>query len=91
MEGDGSFSIQRGGNFILVFSITQTSKDLPLLGAIKDFICNLPGDYKIRSNHKGGVVSISTSQGVGNPMSILGVTNRYFLKNVLVPFFDSLV
>jgi hypothetical protein len=91
VEGDGSFSIQKGGNFILVFSITQVSKDLPLLGAIKDFICNLPGDYKIRSNHNGGVVNISTSQSVGNPASKLGVTNRYFLKNVLVPFFDSLV
>jgi hypothetical protein len=91
VEGDGSFSVQKGGNFILVFSITQVSKDLPLLGAIKDFICNLPGDYTISSNHNGGVVNISTSQSVGNAVSKLGVTNRFFLKNVLVPFFDSLV
>ena len=93
MEGEGSFSIQKGDNFILVFSVTQGSKDLLLMEAIKDFICNLPGDYKIRNNHKGGIVSISTSLSESNryPVSKLSVTNKYVLRNVLVPFFDSLV
>jgi hypothetical protein len=92
VEGEGSFSVQKGGNFILVFSVTQSSKDLPLMEAIKDFICNLPGDYKSRRNYNS-VVSLSTSKGVNNsnPAIKIGITNKDFLKNVLVPFFDSMV
>ena len=91
MEGEGSFSVQKG-KFLLVFSISQSSKDLALMGAIKDFICNLAGKYKSRRNYNS-VVSLSVSSGVNNskPAVQIGVTNIDFIRNVLVPFFDSLV
>jgi NADH-ubiquinone oxidoreductase chain 5 len=92
VEGEGSFSVKKGGNFLLVFSLCQSSNNLPLMEAIKYFICNLPGDYKSRRNYDS-VVSLSTAKAVNNskPVTQIAITNNYFLRNVLVPFFDSMV
>jgi hypothetical protein len=91
VEGEGSFSVQKAGNFLLVFSLCQLSSNFPLMEAIKDFICNLPGDFKsgcARRNYNS-VVSLNTRKGVNNskPVSQMGITNNYFIRNVLVPFF----
>ena len=91
MEGEGSFSVQKG-KFLLVFSLSQSFRDLPLMEAIKNFIDNLAGKYKSRRNNIS-VVSLSVSSGVNNskPAVQIGVTNIDFIINVLIPFFDSLV
>ena len=93
VEGEGSFSVQKG-NLLLVFSLSQSSKDLPLMEAIKNFISNLAANsvYKSRRNYNS-VASLSVSSGVNNskPAVQIGVTNIDFIRNVLVPFFDSLV
>ena len=60
--------------------------------AIKDFICNLPGDFPNRRNYKS-VISLYSSQPVKNSKSsvYIGITNTDFIKNELISFFDSLV
>jgi len=74
-----------------VFSLTQTSSDVALFEAIRVFICSLPGNYTSRRNYDS-TVSISLSKAVNNskPTVNLGITNSVFIKNVLIPFFDSL-
>lgn len=92
VEGDGSFSVRRSDNFLLVFSLTQSHKEVALFKAIKDFICSLPGNFTSRRNYDS-VVSLSLGKAFNNskPIVKIGITNSVFLKNVLIPFFDALV
>jgi hypothetical protein len=67
---------------------------LALLEAIKDFINNLPGDYKSR-RRADGVVTLSVRSGGANtnskPLVSIGVSNADFIQNVFIPFLDTLV
>jgi len=92
VEGDGSFSITRSQNFILSFSLIQTFKEIALFEAIKNFILNLPGKFTGRRSDSN-VVSLYKGKAVNNSKSTVNIkiTNAEFLKNVLIPFFDSLV
>jgi hypothetical protein len=90
VEGDGSFSILRD-NLSMRFNLWQAKCDLALLvEAIKDFINNLPGDYKSRRK-TDGVVTLSVRSAVtnakGKPLVSIGVSNTDFIQNALIPFF----
>jgi len=62
--------------------------------AIKDFINNLPGDYKSR-RRTDGVVTLSVRSRAANTNSkalvSIGVSNTDFIQNVFIPFLDTLV
>jgi hypothetical protein len=62
---------------------------LPLLEAIKDFINNLPGDYKSR-RRTDGVVTLSVRSGAANTntkaLVSIGVSNTDFIQNAFIPF-----
>ena len=93
LEGDGSFSIDRG-NLSMKFHVWQAKCDLALLEAIKDFINNLPGDY-ISRRKTDGVVTLSVRSAAANaktkPLVSIGVSNTHFIQNVFIPFLDTLV
>jgi len=92
VEGDGSFSVTRSYNYILAFSLIQTFKEVALFEAIKNFILDLPGEFTNRRGNSN-VVSLFMGKAVNNskPTVSIKITNTDFLKNVLIPFFDSLV
>lgn len=60
--------------------------------AIKSFIIDLPGKFTSRRNYSSAV-SLFLGKAVNNskPTVNIRITNTDFLKNVLIPFFDSLV
>ena len=93
LEGDGSFSVTRD-KLSVKFNLWQAKGDLPLLEAIKDFINNLPGDYKSR-RRTDGVVTLSVRSVAANTNSkalvSIGVSNTDFIQNVFIPFLDTLV
>ncbi len=92
LEGDGSFSILRD-NLSMRFNIWQAKCDLALLEAIKDFINNLPGDYKSRRKTEG-VVTLTVRSAAANAntkaLVSIGVSNTDFIQNVFIPFLDTL-
>jgi hypothetical protein len=79
VEGDGSFSVRRSENFRLVFSLTQTSKEVALFEAIKSFIINLPGDFTSRRDYNSAV-SLYVGKAGNNykPTINIGITNTDF-------------
>lgn len=91
VEGDGSFSITRS-ELSVKFNLWQSKCDLTLLEAIKDFINNLPGDYRSRRK-TDGVVNLSVRSGDTNTKALvsIGVSNTDFIHNAFIPFLDSLV
>ncbi len=93
LEGDGSFSILRD-NLSMRFNIWQAKCDLALLEAIKDFINNLPGDYKSRRKTEG-VVTLTVRSAAANAntkaLVSIGVSNTDFIQNVFIPFLDTLL
>lgn len=59
--------------------------------AIKYFLNGLPGKYKSRGN-SNGAVSLFKAKGVNNSRDAyyVAITNLDYMKNVIIPFFDSL-
>ena len=92
VEGEGSFFVKKGKNFPIGFSIGQSSSELALLQKIREFILALPGDYTASRNNSN-VVGVYTGKAVNNAkaMSHIAIRDPMFIKNVLIPFFDSLV
>lgn len=86
VEGDGSWNVNKQ-NFLLSFSIAQSSKDLKLMEAIKNYFNNLNsyfndvvnlGFYKSKTGNKSDMIN-------------LNVTKTEFISQVLVPYFQKLV
>ncbi|GAA5135762.1 hypothetical protein GCM10023339_73990 [Alloalcanivorax gelatiniphagus] len=92
MEGEGSFFVNKSNYYTLTFSIGQATTDLALMVAIKTFLNNLPGKYSIKRNYEG-VVSLTNAKSKSNSKDavIISISNVDYIKNSLVPFFDSLV
>jgi hypothetical protein len=100
VEGDGSFFVCRGKRLAIRFSICQTSQEIILLEAIKEFFLSLPGAAgkhisldisKSEDSKRYRPILVSTEKAYGRakPASRLIVSNATFLKNVLIPFFDE--
>jgi len=92
VEGEGS--PEGGTSNTLTFNVGQSVTDLALMVEIKNFFNNLPGEYKIRHSYDG-VVSLSVIKSKSNSRrtdsSLLLITNLDYIKNVLIPFFDSMI
>ena len=105
VEGEGCFSVRKK-DYMLVFSITQSSKDSALIGSIIDFIYDLPqiGPNNISRNSIAlpgesiGVpkrnpsgIRIETQDIPGKTSVIrLVITQQELIKKVIIPFFDNL-
>lgn len=75
-------------NYFLSFSIAQSSKDLELMEAIKNYLSSL-------NSHFNEVVSLVRHQNnkrVNQPEMInLIVTKTEFIDQILVPFFQKMI
>jgi hypothetical protein len=88
VEGDGSFYIRKG--FAVSFNIAQSSKDLILMEAVKDYLNNLgpkAGSLKNRVELDGAV---KLSYKKSSNMTYLVIHRSDYISQVLIPFFDSL-
>lgn len=65
-----------------------------MLEAIREFILNLPGSYKI-TRRDTNVVSLNpdnkAKKDESKPMAKIQVYKPDFITNTLVPFFDDLI
>lgn len=87
VEGDGSWSVDKK-NYLLSFSIAQSSKDLELMEAIKNYLNNL-------NSHFNDVVSLvrhkNNKRVNQSDMINLIVTKTEFIDQILVPFFQKMI
>lgn len=93
IEGDGFFSVNQQ-NFSLRFGIGQTSKEIGVLEAIQKILLGLPGKYLVQRNNINLVQLGTYNPAEGReskPMALITVTQREFITNVLIPFFDNLI
>ena len=89
VEGEGCFHVRKL-DYMLVFSITQSSKDYALIVAIKEFLYGLPL-IDINIVRKDSIrLEEQTFKG-GSSIVILVITQQDLIKNVLIPFFDNLI
>jgi len=88
VEGEGYFSVNRK-TYCLTLGIGQTGNEIDVLIGIKDYLLNLPGNYKlIRNNLK--IVSLNIEKKgrkTSRPMCIISISMGSYLTNILVPFF----
>lgn len=92
VEAEGSFFVNRARNFPVVFSVSQVSTENFLLEKIREFILALPGSYS-GTRWNSNVVGLYSGEARGNykPHSHISIRHPEFIKNVLIPFLDSLV
>jgi hypothetical protein len=89
VEGEGSFFV-RQELYKLTFTLSQSSRDLVLMGLIKDFLYNLPGVD--RQNMDKTSIRITTQgSSLKFPVINLTITKIYFIQHVIIPFFSSLI
>jgi len=93
VEGDGSFNVRTRGS-TLIFGIVQAVCELILMKAIQQYLLSLPGNHVVRSKSKLVALYIiqpSANSSINQKAFVkLDVTDTKFIKNVVVPFFDSL-
>jgi len=89
VEGEGSF-IVRKDNYKLIFTLTQSYRDLSLMESIKEFLYNLP--FVDKNNMDKTNISITTfkESTVINPIVRLTIVKTDFIKFVIIPLFNSL-
>ena len=95
MEAEGSFFISKGKGFHykLGFSLSQSNVDIALMEEIRRFLLNLPAEGNVNYNYDGKVVNLSIIPSRSNSKEAILIAsyNTAFFKNVLIPFFDSMV
>lgn len=88
MEGEGCFSIRKK-DYMPIFSITQSSKDLNLISSIRDFIYDL--SQIGHNNFSLNSIRLETQEIPGKSSIIrLVISQQELIKNVMIPFFDNL-
>jgi hypothetical protein len=94
IEGEGSFSITKNNYFTLELGISQTLSEKKVMSKIKEFLLDLPGNYKIRSK-LSNVVALNEDKKAknenSNPMVKIQISDSDFIKNVIIPFLDNLI
>lgn len=71
----------------------NTASGLNVLQAIGSFLLNLPGSYRVSrvdTNAVGVRVDKKAKNENSKPMARVQIYNFYFIRNILVPFFDKL-
>ncbi len=89
VEGEGCFSINRGNNYRLDFSLTQTYSNLELIKKIKVYLENLPNT---NGNYAGAIGISSVVSKNPNQQSVIRIetTRIAFITDIFIPFLDSL-
>lgn len=89
IEGEGCFSINRGNNYRLDFSIAQTYSNLELMKNFKVYLENLPST---NGNYAGAIGISSVISNNSNQQSVVRIeTARIpFITDIFIPFLDSL-
>jgi hypothetical protein len=89
VEGEGCFSINRGNNYRLDFSMCQSDSNLELMKKIKVYLENLPNT---NGNYAGAIGISSVVSKNSNHQSVIRIeTARIpFITNIFIPFLDSL-
>ena len=95
VEGDGSFNVStsRTRNFMLNFNLSQVIDEIKVFEAIRSFILELPGSYKVRkkTTNQVGIVIKNTIRSPAHKQQIqLNVNDSKFISAILIPFFDNL-
>jgi hypothetical protein len=92
VEGEGYFSTNKT-DYSLKFGIGQTSQEVDVLEAILKFFLALPVKHYVERNNTN-LVSLATYSPAKSRdhknMAQLVISQRYFITNVIVPFFDGL-
>lgn len=92
VEGEGYFSTNKT-DYSLRFGIGQTSQEIGVLEAIQKFFLALPAKHYVERKSTNQVSLAIRNQAKGKDhkaMAQLIVSQRYFIINVIIPFFDSL-
>lgn len=87
VEGEGCFSINRGNNYRLDFSLCQSYSNLELMKKIKIYLENLPN-----GNYPGAIGISSVVSNNSNHQSVIRIetTRIPFITDIFIPFLDSL-
>lgn len=93
VEGEGYFSTNKT-DYSLKFGIGQASQDIDVLEVIQKFFLALPAaEHSVERNNTNLVSLAVYNQAKGRDhknMAQLVVTQRFFISNTIIPFFDSL-
>lgn len=92
MEGEGYFSTNKTDHS-LRFGIGQTSQEKGVLEAIQSFCLALPAKHSLqrKSTNLVSLATYNPAKGRDHKaMAQLIITQRDFISNVIIPFFDSL-
>lgn len=89
VEGEGCFSINRGNNYRLDFSLCQSYSNLELIKKIKVYLENLPNT---NGNYEGALGISTVVSNNSNHQSVIRIeTVRIpYIMNIFIPFLDSL-
>jgi hypothetical protein len=93
------------GKYSFVFSISQSGNDLALLVALQDYLEGLTKTESLllklessvitkqefKNNSKFASLNSYTNKNTSNTAYNLAIQNAYFIKNILIPYFDRLV
>jgi LAGLIDADG endonuclease len=100
IEGEGSFYVKgidkTKSNLGLVFELGQKKSELRVLEAIKYFLLNLSEIDNLRTNRKNSnivqhIIQNEARNKRSKPMTYIRITDSSYIKNVLVPFLNSLI
>ena len=88
----GSFNVVRE-DLGLIFSITQSIVDLPVLEAIREYLIKLTGMQDLNSKDCKfiGIDLAKAHKSHQRDWCILRTSSNWFIGSTLIPFFDSLI
>lgn len=89
VEGEGCFSVNRGNNYKLDFSMCQSYSNLELMKKIKIYLENLS---KTGANYAGTIGISTVMSNNSNQESVVRIetTRIPFIVDIFIPFLDSL-
>ena len=89
IEGEGCFSINKGNNYRLDFSLPQAHSNLELMKKIKVYLENLPNTNNDYEDIIG--ISMVKSNNTNHESTIRIETTRIpYITNIFIPFLESL-
>ena len=91
LEGDGSFYLNKNDMTARISLITIT-QDRILLEKIREFLLSQLDEYSCILGSSTKLINIYNKKAIGTnkPISILEIYQIDYIKNILIPYFDSL-
>lgn len=89
IEGDGSFSINKGNKYRLDFSMSQSYTNKDLMKSIKVYLENLPNT---EGNYEGaiGISDVSINKPNHKSTTRIETARISYITNIFIPFLESL-